>query len=517
MLYEGDAPTWARWARALDHGEPFEFDLPMRTPAVAFCLHWFVPGAVAAPFTAVKLVWCALSAATCAALFVFVASELSTRAAWIAATMLAFSFGSYELATSLDNEAPYALLVVLIAGWTARFVRGPSFGLAIALGTLHGLALLARAEHALLLALLAGWTLVCDRSARVLASQAALASVALLVCAPWIWRSHVATERFNTLESPPIEFAGAKPPWTPDAQDFLRSLPAFARAGNFAFIQARSSASGKIEVTRADVLNFFREEFDYVPEPLSTWSLVSSKGALDFALANDRSSDGGFSRAALSDAHDADPEFAFGRPSHLKLYNHGFAVGWRSIRADFGGWLALAAKKFERFFDGVTLGFSALDLPFGRANRRAPVDLATPLEARVVWRLAFALAIAAGLAIGSRRRAAVPWLATIGCKLAITLLFYGYARQAVSIAPAFCVCAALALDALVERFASDAKWPRAVGLAIAAALFATDAVVSRGANAFEVRPVRADAKIVPAPEWTSGAFETFDEIEIRPR
>src|SRR6186713_424667 len=66
--YEGDAPMWVRWARALERGEPFEFDLPMRTPGVAFLLHW-LPGKLAAPFTALKLAWCALSAATCALLF----------------------------------------------------------------------------------------------------------------------------------------------------------------------------------------------------------------------------------------------------------------------------------------------------------------------------------------------------------------------------------------------------------------------------------------------------------------
>ena len=78
-LYEGDAPVWARWAQALDRGEAFEFDLPMRTPAVAYALHWLVPGVLAAHFTILKLAWCAMSAATCAMLFAIVECEVSAR------------------------------------------------------------------------------------------------------------------------------------------------------------------------------------------------------------------------------------------------------------------------------------------------------------------------------------------------------------------------------------------------------------------------------------------------------
>ena len=62
-LYEGDAIVWLDWARALRAGQPFEFDLPVRAPGLAFLLSW-LGGELVAPFTGLKLLFCGLSAAT---------------------------------------------------------------------------------------------------------------------------------------------------------------------------------------------------------------------------------------------------------------------------------------------------------------------------------------------------------------------------------------------------------------------------------------------------------------------
>src|SRR5688572_15074483 len=55
VYYEGDAPEWVRWANALDRGERYEFDLPLRSPAVAYLMHWLWPGQAHAPFTTTKV------------------------------------------------------------------------------------------------------------------------------------------------------------------------------------------------------------------------------------------------------------------------------------------------------------------------------------------------------------------------------------------------------------------------------------------------------------------------------
>ncbi|MEO6710407.1 MAG: glycosyltransferase family 39 protein [Planctomycetota bacterium] len=516
-LYEGDAPVWVRWAQALDRGEAFEFDLPMRTPGVAYALHGLVPGLLAAPFTLLKLVWCAVSATTCAMLFAIVQREIGTRVAWIAAMLLCFAFGSYELATSLNNEAPYAFLIVLLIGATLRWIEAPRPVLAGAIGVLHGMAMLLRAEHALILAGFLVYAALATRSWRAARSLALVAAAAVLVCLPWSLRSHAAVVRFNTIDPAPIDFEHADPPWTIEAADALRALPAFARAGNFAYFQSLNRTRNKKLVDRVDVVSFFRDTFGYVPEPLSAWTLVSSKGALDFALANHPASDGGFSRAALQDGLDADAAWAFGRPSHLRLYNHGYDVGWQWIRADFGSWMTLVRRKLERFWEGVTLGFTAYDLPHGRANHRAPVDLATPVENNSAWSIAVAITILAGIALSWRRNFAALCLIVIAGKLAVTIVYYGYARQAVSIEPVFFVFAAVAIDSLLAKLHCPPRAALLLGAAILLALLACDIFAFRGSHGFDIRPKSPEARIVRVPEWGLGAFETVDEIEILPR
>ena len=54
----------------------------------------------------------------------------------MAAALLAVSFGSFELATSLNNEAPYALLVTAIVGATLAWCDRPTWRWAVVLGIL---------------------------------------------------------------------------------------------------------------------------------------------------------------------------------------------------------------------------------------------------------------------------------------------------------------------------------------------------------------------------------------------
>ncbi len=517
VFYEGDATVFARWAQALDRGEPFEFDLPMRTPAVAFALHWLAPGVIAAPFTLLKLLWCAISAATCAMVFAVVERERSARAAWIASILTCFSFGAYELATSLNSEAPYAFLLVLLLGATLRWVRGPGPLLALAIGVLHGIALLLRAEHTLLLAGFLLWCGLALRNRRAWVGLALTAAAALLVCLPWVWRSHLATQRFNAVAAEAIDFQAAVPPWTDDAREFLGGLPAFAREGNFAYASFLARSKAVKEVDRAYLERYFDEQFAYVPEPLAEWTLASSKGALDFALANHPESRGGFSRAALFDGTDAAPEFAFGRPSHLKLYNHGVDVGLGWIRADFGAWGRLAGQKFERFFAGATLGFTAYDLPHSRANLRRPVDLATPIESSTVFRVLLAIGVLWGMLLAWRGGLGGLCLLVIGYKLVITALYYGYARQAVSIQAVFFVFAAIAIDALLTRVKLPAKLTLGLGLATVIGLLGCDISNFGADTAYDIRATDPKTVISTTAEWGTGAFECTEEIQITPR
>lgn len=525
-LFEGDAPVWVRWATALATGQPFEFDLPMRSPGIAYLVHWLSPSPITAPFTGLKFAWCAIGAASSAVLFAVAHAAFGPRAAWLASLFLVFSFGSYQLASSLNGEGPYALLVVLSIGGTARFAARPGILLALALGVLHGAALAVRAEHALLLALFVAWTVLAtlrdpDRRVAVWRGAAATLAAALVVVLPWTLRSHAAAQRFNTHESQPIDWAAATPPWSPEARAFFDRLPAFARAGNFAYAEHLARVSNKTRVELGDVERFFDVRFGYRPEPLAEWTLSSTKGPFDFALANHPRSDGGFTRAALEDGFDAAPQFAFARPSHLKLYNHGYQVGWGWIREDPKRWLALVEKKLGRFLGGATLGVTARDLPHGGDLVRRPVDLSVPAAPSRAFQVVFVILVLVGAALAFRTDVGALCLIVLGHKLLVTVLFYGYARQAASIEFVFALLAALALDRLLGRLLGRARVPErwaTAGVAVVfVALLAVDLEAAIRPRRLEPRAIPGGASPVPAPMWGSGAFECVGPLEIRVR
>jgi hypothetical protein len=517
LRYEGDAPVWARWAQALERGAPFEFDLPIRTPGVAFALEAL--GLSAAPFTGAKVLWCALSAATCAGLWSLLARHASRRAAWIAACWLAVSNPALQLATSLNNEGPYAaLLVALLAVHLAARER-PKLALAALAGVLHGVSALVRAEHLALvgvLALLALGSALRDRAKlRTRAAWwATCVAVLLAVCAPWAWRSHVAAARFNR-EAPRLDFERAQPPWSAAARAELERLPGFAREGNFAFLSHLARQNGLQRVDAPDVRAYFEREWGYTPEPFPEWTLVSSKAALDFALANHPDAGGGFSRAALSDGRDAEPEFSLGRPSHLKLYLHGFAVGLESLRSDPSRARANVRAKFAHFVDGVTGGLGADNWPHGPASLRRAVDLSTPAAPSTLWSALVAVLCAAGAWCARRTPLGHLLLAVALYKLALCGAFYGYARQAASIGPVWCAFGALALDPLAARWRSRSS-PRAWVLVTAAA-----AVLALAPAFLALRPTPLRAELDPrvtraTPEWGPNAFEAPRALQLAP-
>jgi hypothetical protein len=126
---------------------------------------------------------------------------------------------------------------------------------------------------------------------------------------------------------------------------------------------------------------------------------------------------------------------------------------------------------------------------------------------------AIASVIVAGAVLALRRGVATAWLLVIAYKLAVTVAFYGYARQAVSIGPAFFVLAAIAVDALRARL------PRAsaVGWCLVAVALACEVVHLATARDFVVAPARSDIQVMPATHWAPNAFEAFGDVVLTPR
>lgn len=525
--FQGDAPLWADWAAAIGRGDEFEHGLAVHTPGVSYLLHWLGFGVGTSDFTGAKVVWCFASALGCALTYIAVRLLASRRIAAIAAIFLCFSFPSYITATSLNGEALYtALLPILVIGHVA-LASGASWFTAITVGAAHGAATLIRAEHTLLLILLVAltlWqrhaTLTTPRPAlRTAALVSVLALASIAVCLPWSLRSARAIHRFNTVAEP-IDYDRSIPPFTPDARAYFESLPAFARRDNFAYLTHLARQRGIAPITPEFIRDYFKTEFGYEPEPLRRWHLASSQGPFSFALANHPRATGGFSKAGLDNRFEPDPVLNFALPTHLYLYNHGYRAGLASIREDPTRWLNLVGRKLAIFAEGATQGLTARNWPLGREGTRRAVDLFTAQStAAPAWRTVLAVLFIAGILAARRIPAAAPWLVIILYKVIVTTAFYGYARQAASILPAFAVLYAIGLDALLglasRRFpvslaSGSRRFAAALWTVPIAALLLLDLTATR---ATPIPAPGADAW--PAPRWGPGAFESFSDITLR--
>ncbi len=531
VLFEGDAPLWIDWLRAISTNSLFEFGLPIHSPAVTHLLAALGAASIPADWTGYKVLWCVISAMTCSLLYLVALRSLGAvgdrrfarPAALIASLWFALSFHASVLATSLNGEALYTLLlvtIVWIGTWTASD-RRVGLLLAITLGILHGLATLVRAEHSLLMLMLVGWNVI--RSApravphprnRRLALGALTVTCSILVCLPWSVSGTRATHRINEHAERLPEYDSLRPVWTPDARAYMDSLPAFARIDNAAYLSAIASAAREPEINEARVRRYFADEFGYTPEPLRVPVFVSSQGPLCFALANHPDAGGGFSRAAFDTRFGPDPNLTLSLPSHLRLYNEGYSVGLGFIREDPSAWLTLVGQKLLRFEGGITGGLGTTNMPLGRTLVRQPVDIATsPIGSKRWWSIPILSLVAVGALRLIVERKGTPWLIVIAAKLIVTIAFYGYARQSASILPAFAVLIAYAISWPIDRLSHARK-----AIYVAAPLIACGVLIMDLAEYSNPRlpTIEADHdKVRPARVNASeGAFECVAPMSI---
>jgi hypothetical protein len=344
---------------------------------------------------------------------------------------------------------------------------------------------------------------------------AILAGGFFLVTLPWNIRSYRAIQRFNTAEPRPIDYASARVPWAPDAVDYLRDLPAFAREGNFLQLTDRAAAAGVSPVTRGFVEHWFRTDAGYVPRPLSPWTFVSNQGPLCFALANHANADGGFSTTLL-DEIGGPTGLSFGYPRHLQVFQQGYRLGLQYLVKHPGDALRLLGRKLAIFGGGLTQGLTPLNVPLGIAGVRRPADqFSADASAPWIWPSVMLLLAALGAGVCLRRRVGAVLLIVVAQKVVIALLFFGYVRQAASIFPFFAALVALGLDAalfapLLRRRPRPALVPPILLAAVVAAII--------GVGVFcATRDVRYDVfgGIDHTPQWGPGAFESHQPLTIR--
>jgi hypothetical protein len=100
----------------------------------------------------------------------------------------------------------------------------------------------------------------------------------------------------------------------------------------------------------------------------------------------------------------------------------------------------------------------------------------------------------AGIVFAARRVALVPWLLFLGTRLAVTLLFFGYARAGATAIPVIAILLALAVERWLHVRPSRLAFAAlAIGVTLEAARF-----VSRPGVSIDGSPVRATDTLSPA-------------------
>lgn len=454
--YPGDSQLWVDWARAIRAGVPYELDLPLHPPGTAFLAAWLDGDALW-----LRVVWCLLGAAGVALFYLAIRRSFGARAALGVGLGTALATSSILLATSIDSEAPYLVLVaasflLLPDGSEAR----PARSRLVAWGALQGVACLFRVEHALFAGLVGLWLVQRwlrrgDPASAVAGRIAVAAAAAAATLLPWHVTAWGDVARLN--REPPnlapaeaaayaaVEARTAHLVWDESARRWRDALPAFARRPAALFVAATAAHRGRRVVGAAEIAAL-EEAFGAQPRPLPERFFVSIYGPLNFALAHDDGTGGRFSTRRLEQppplaggAHRyppelvaglPPPELALSYPPHLALVLDGYRVGWRWIREHPAQFLRDSARKLTLFWEGAASGLGPTGFPAGLAPpRRVDVAAHRPGAAAVVWQLAILALAATGAWRAGRRPELVPWWLFLASKVVATVLFFGYARQ----------------------------------------------------------------------------------------
>lgn len=309
-----------------------------------------------------------------------------------------------------------------------------------------------------------------------------------------------------------------------------RKLPGFARRLGTDFVAATVLHRGGTSL-RAEDFSLLDDAFGYRPQPLFRLPLITSYGPLNFFQANHAHATGGFNRLGLDDP----PPLAGGRsrypadlllgppapgtlsldyPPHLRAFNRGYAVGAEWIRSHPEAFGRLVVRKLEIFWAGASLGLTGYGLPAGISGVQRSVDLVTPAGLiATIWMVLVLGICTAGLAVGWRHAALLPWLLFLGSKVVITVLFFGYARIGATVTPVVFLLGALAVDRLAANSRPAAgrrilvtQGPLALGILL---------VLLEGLRCFSGPHVTIDGRAIDAGDPFAGPVQVDRRIEVR--
>ena len=468
VAFKGDAPVWLQYAQDLQRGLPVDLGLPIHPPGAGYLTAALWNG-TAAGIGFVRFAWVGMGALVVLAFHRALRRTFPATVAACAAGYAAGATGLVVLSSSINNETPYLLLVTasfaVLGGVDASDSR-VRLGL---WGLLNGLACLVRVEHVLFVALWTGFLAWRGRERGRTAGALALAAVPFaLVLLPWHIHAWSSLARFQDRPAPDepalraMEASLAPLAWDAGRRRGARAGPRVRAPHERALRRGHRRAPRGHDRARGGLRASCRTRSATCPARCRAFRSSRSTGRSTSRSRTTRrrpaASRRRRSRPCRPCVRRADrfppalvgpppPELALVYPPHLRLVNDGYRIGLAHIASDPVRFARLAARKLAIFWSGAASGLTGYGVPAGATGLRRAVDMvaADGLPA-TLFAIALLAVCASGAVVARGQAAVVPWLLFLASKVAVTIAFFGYARQGAAVIPVVALLGALAFE-----------------------------------------------------------------------
>ena len=419
IFYFGDSAHFHEYAVDLIQGKLYDKGIPFHPPFFAWLLSaiYRIHGIPTESGYAAKIWMAVFNAAAVGVAWLWFRRMMPRWAAWLGAIWLSVAFGWLVFSATFNNEAVYSLILTATAFLCWRNRTALSWKAAIGLGACMAVGALTRAEHLQLWPFLFIY-LWLFRNPKIplrahLSRWIAAVGVSIVLIFPWMIRNWQRIDDYN------------------------KQTPGMEKIDRIAWITAY--------------------------------------GPVNFALANNDQADGGF-RPDLLTHIGAQGAINLDDPNQRHYFIHGFEEGRRWITEHPASAAKLCAQKVNRWMDGLRLGFGVSDFPMGLNGYRPPVDLFLPDSSILKW--IFSLLLLAGIVLSflpAHRQYLLCTLIVLH-RLAITLLFFGYARGMVVLLPVLIPLMLLPVIVMIEPRLAHKSRLLQTGVTVAAVLLLIQAI-----------------------------------------